>query len=492
MQLSPAILFSQNEQHKDVAHKSVRGGIITLGSTGLMFGINIIRTVILARLLTPKDFGIIGMVAVFINFVAMFKDAGLSTATIQKSVISNEQISTLAWLNLIITATFGLILFIGSPAISFFYGKPELTAVTMALASSFVLSGLTIQHRALLQRHMRFDLLALTTIISTTGGLVVSVMLALIGWSYWALVAGTISMTILDGLLTFFFCPWMPSKMQKGTGVRGMLKFGIHLTGSSFANYFSRSVDKILIGKLVGAEALGVYNKAYELFRMPTNNILSPIRNVAVPALSSLQKKNNQFKKYYGRIIALTATMIFPVSIYFYIEADFFIPLVLGPQWMEAIPVFKILAIGGLIQPITGQSGILMITTGNSKRYLQWQIFYSICLVVSFIVGVQWGIFGLVTAYVIAEFALFVPSLLHNYKNTPVSPKTVLDELKMPILISLFSAFILLLFKNYFYSDNEWIRLLYAFIFFGIYAALTWQRKDMRITIRSILNKLRP
>ena len=235
--LSSSILFDSTNLSSDLAGKSVRGGMATMGSQGVCFVLQMASTMVLARLLTPADFGLIAMVTVVVNFATMFKDAGLSMATVQKDKISHEQISTLFWINVLISVVLGLCVLAGSPLVAKFYGKPELTAVTAILSLSFILSGLSIQHATLLRRHMRFGNLAIVQIVSQVITLAVTILLALNGWRYWALVGGSLATALSTVVLTFIFCPWIPGRMQKGTGVRNMLKFGGHLTGFNFINY---------------------------------------------------------------------------------------------------------------------------------------------------------------------------------------------------------------------------------------------------------------
>ncbi len=476
-------IFNSSAIAKDLASKSVRGGIVTVGSTVAMFVINVARTVVLARLLTPSDFGLIGMVAVFINFASMFKDAGLSIATVQKDNIKPDQISTLFWINLAISTSLGMVMIIVAPFISDFYKKPELTMVTIALAISFILGGLMIQHQALLRRHMRFDLLSANVIISTIVGVGVSILFAILGWKYWALVFGTIFATLSEVVLSFYFCPWLPDKPRRGTGVRSMLRFGIHLTISSFFNYFSRNADNILIGKFIGADGLGIYQKSYQLFRLPVTNILNPIGQVALPALSSLKEQQERFGNFYKKMIQVISAITFPVSIYFFIESDFIINLVLGDQWSGAIPVFKLLALGGLVQPITAQSGILMVSTGNSKRYLNWQIFYACVLVISFISGIPYGITGLATAYAIAEYAVLIPGLIYCYRDTPIKPTTIVTQIAPAFIISLLAAAIMLLTKHIAQNETILFRIISACVFFIVYTLVSWSRKEFRRTV---------
>jgi PST family polysaccharide transporter len=489
--LSPGEIFDSSDVVNDLAYKSVKGGIVTVGSTVVIFAINLARTIVLARLLTPFDFGLIGMVAVFISFASMFKDAGLSIATVQKDKIKPAQISTLFWINLFISTSLGIILIIAAPFISGFYKKPELTLVTIALAISFILGGLMIQHQALLKRHMRFDLISANVIISTIVGVGVAILFAVLGWRYWALVFGTISATLSEVVFSFYFCPWIPGRPRKGTEIRSMLKFGIHLTVSSFFNYFSRNADNILIGKFIGAEGLGIYQKSYQLFRLPVTNILNPIGQVAMPALSSLSGQPDRYRFYYKKMIHIITALTFPISVYFFIESDFIINLVLGDQWLGAIPVFRLLALGGLVQPITAQSGIAMVSTGNSKRYLKWQIIYAFALVVSFASGIPFGINGLATAYAIAEYAILVPGLLYCYRGTPIKPITIVTQIAPAFLISLLAASVMLLIKHLTQNHTIFFRFIFASVFFIVYILVSLSRKELRETVQIFKDQFR-
>lgn len=475
----------------NLTRNSVKGGAYTLASTLISFIVNILRTLVLARLLAPSDFGLIGMVTVIVGFIAMFKDAGLSTATIQKDTITNQQISNLAWYNMLVSTGLGLLIVLISPLIAAFYSKPELTLVSMALAVSFIAEGLFIQHKALLQRSLRFDTLTLISVSSNTTGVVVAIVSAMFGLKYWSLVMGQVAATITDCMLTFAFCKWIPLAYDKKIRVDGMFKFGLNIVLSNLVNYFARNADSFIIGKFCGAHQLGIYSKSYQLFRLPTNNILSPIRNVALPALSSIQTNELQFVKYYKSIIALTATLIFPISIYFYFEADFLIPFILGNQWVAAVPIFQLLALGGIVQPITGQSGIVMVATGNSKRYLNWQLIYSFTLVVSFFIGIQYGVRGLAMAYVIAEFLLFVPGLFYTYKNTFIKPKYVVAQLIYPLLSSLLVVvFVFGIIDANVSQKNLPFHFLIAVLFFGCYSLVVWLKRDMREMIKTMFKLL--
>ena len=488
--LNPDIIFESAHLSTDLAGKSVRSGMNTMGAQGVRFALQIAGTMVLARLLTPADYGLIGMVTVVVNFATMFKDAGLSMATVQKDKISHEQISTLFWINVLISVALGLCVLVGSPLVAWFYGKPELTAVTATLSVSFIISGLSIQHAALLRRHMRFGNLAIVQIAAQVITLTVTILLALYGWRYWALVGGSLTRAFVTVVLTFLFCPWLPGRMQKGTGVRDMLKFGGHVTGFNFINYFARNADNILIGKFVGTAALGLYTKAYQLFMMPIMQIRGPMTNVAMPALSSLKDQPERYIKYYQRLIDIMAALALPLTIYCVIEAEFIIGLILGRQWLGAVPAFRILAIAGLVQAIAGTRGVVLISYGFSQRYLYWGLFNSIICVISFIVGIPYGIEGVALSYTIANYLILVPSLFYCFRKTPITVSLFLLTLLPPLATSGAAGLAVLLLKHAWPNGSFMAHGLYLALFAMIHGSLSVCRKSIRETGGMVLNGL--
>lgn len=454
------------------------------------FVLRILGTAVLARLLSPEDYGIIGMVTVVVNFAQMFKDAGLSMATVQKDNISHDQISTLFWLNLLISGLLCVFVMLGAPLVSLFYDRPELTTVTAALSVSFIIGGLVIQHQALLRRHMKFGILAGILISSQVINLIVTIVLALLGFRYWALVVGSIAQTTANALITFFYCPWIPGRIKRGTGVREMLKFGGHLTGFNCINYFSRNADNILIGKFIGADALGLYARAYQLFMMPISQIRAPLDQVAMPILSTLRLQPTRYARYYHRILDIMATLVMPLTLYCAIEANFLIKVFLGSPWLGAVPVFRVLAIAGLVQTLAGTRGLVLVSCGFSKRYFYWGLFNAILTVTSFFIGLPYGIEGMAVSYTVANYIILVPSLFYCFYNTPITVQHFLKSLISPFLVSLVSSLVLLIVMFLIPSDSFVIHILYTIIFFSVAILLSSFRIEFRETISIILNDL--
>jgi O-antigen/teichoic acid export membrane protein len=433
-------LFDSRHLSHDLAGKSVRGGVTTMGAQGTRFVLQLTGTVVLARLLTPNDYGLIGMVTVVVNFAAMFKDAGLSMATVQKEAISHEQISTLFWINLLISVLLGLCVLGSSPLVARFYGKPELTAVTAALSLSFLVSGLTIQHQALLRRHMWFGVLAGIQITSCAADIGVAILLALAGWRYWALVGGTLAAALSGTLLTLYFCPWLPVGMRKSAGVGSMLKFGGHLTGFNFVNYFTRNLDNILIGKYIGDGALGLYSKAYQIVYMPLANFRAPITAVAFPVLSKLQNDPERFRRYYRRIVFALAFCSMPVMAFCIVFPGGLIRAVFGEQWLGMKDVFVLLAIAGYIQTVIGTRGILLLACGRSDIYFKLGALGALLAGAGFVIGLRWGITGVAASFVVVSYLPQYPMFRIAFRHTPCTFEDLLGSCIHPFIFSWISV----------------------------------------------------
>jgi len=427
----------------DLKGRSVRGGAVTMVAQEAMFFLRMGSTVVLARLLTPQDFGLIAMVTVITGFVAMFKDMGLSMATVQKAEINHAQISTLFWINVGLSLCLMVVIAVLAPAIAWFYGEPRLVWVTLALAGAFIFGGFTIQHQALLRRQMRFGTLAVIGIISMLVGIITAIIAALSGAGYWSLVLMQLATAITIAIGVWVGCDWRPGLPVRRSGMRKMLAFGGNLTGSSFMDYFAKNLDNVLIGRFWGAGQLGLYSKAYGLLLLPLQQITRPIMAVAILSLSRLQNDAERYRKYYLKAISLIAFLTMPGVMFLIIMSDEIIGLVLGQQWTGASRIFAVLGISALIQPVLSTVGCLFISTGRTDRLLRWSIFSSLCILASFIVGLPFGAIGVATAYTVCILLLAVPALWYATKTTPISLLSIFNVIWHPALATSIVGFAL-------------------------------------------------
>ncbi len=396
---------------------------------------------VLARMLSPEDYGINAMAVSITGFANVFASLGLSTATVQRAQINHEQVSTLFWINAAIGLLVTLIVAAMSPAVSRFYNSPELLRVMLLLSTVFLITALSIQHSALLTRQMRFYTIAKIRIFSLVAGITVAIVAGYYGFGYWALVFNTLTSAIVSAIANWIACRWVPGLPHRNVGVGSMVKFGADLVGFDVLNYFSRNLDNILIGRYLGAGPLGLYSKAYQLLMMPITNLRGPVNSVAMPALGRLQQDPAKFRDYYLKCVELLAFVSMPLVMFMFVYTEQLIDLLLGPQWLEVVGIFKILAIGAFIQPVASTSGLVLITTGQSRLYLKLGAISSAFICASFVVGLSWGVKGVATSYIVATYLLVIPRMYYSFRNTSVSLSLFVGAVYRPVAASLITGF---------------------------------------------------
>jgi O-antigen/teichoic acid export membrane protein len=392
-----------------IGGRTARGGVVTMASHGLKFAVSIVATAILARLLTPQDYGLIGMVAVATNFIVMFKDLGLSLATVQKADISSEQISTLFWVNLTLSAITMLAMVLLAPAISYFYGDSRLTMIAVVSAFGFLVGGLTVQHEALLKRQMRFMALSAVALAAMIVGYLVGIAFAWYGFGFWALVFSQLALLATDAILVWIICGWRPGLPRRNTGVRSMLSFGGSITAYGTVNYFSKNADNLLIGRFFGAQQLGLYNKAAQLVGLPTDQVHEPVMAVAVPALSRLADSPERYRRAYLRIMEKVLMLVMPAVALLIVASDWLVSIVLGSQWKDAAPILVFMSIAGLFQPVINTAGSVLVTQGRGRHLFYWSLISAPLSIISICAGLPWGAIGVAASYSLTRVLITNP-----------------------------------------------------------------------------------
>jgi O-antigen/teichoic acid export membrane protein len=451
----PEAYFRSDHLKVNLGGRTARGGVIAIASQGLKFVITIVATSIMARLLTPHDYGLIGMVAFVTGFVSMYKDLGLSAATIQREEIDREQISTLFWVNVGLGLAITLFTIAIAPLVAWFYGEPRLTMLTVATASGFLISSFAVQHEALLRRQMRYFALAAIALLSVVTGYVVGIIAAWRGLSYWALVLSQLAVVSSGTLLTLVLCRWLPGPPKRNTGVRSMIKFGGNLTGFTTINYFSRNLDNLLIGRVWGAQQLGLYNRAYQLMALPIDQINEPVTSVAVPSLSRLKDFPQDYRRAYLRMLEKIALLTMPAVVLMLVTSDWIIHLILGSQWIGAVRIFILLGVTALFQPIANTTGWLLISQGRTNHMFQWGLISGPIIMGSIVVGLPWGAVGVAASYAITR-VLIVDPLLYWFvgRQGPVRTKDFYLTIAPFVLASVCALLASLAFRNWVGVNN--------------------------------------
>ncbi|UCH83937.1 MAG: lipopolysaccharide biosynthesis protein [Candidatus Latescibacterota bacterium] len=423
--------------------RSTRGGAVTIVGQGVKFLLTLSSLAVLARMLTPEDFGLIAMVIVIVGFIGIFKDMGLAMATVQRAEITHDQVSTLFWLNLGISVGIMIVTSALSPLLAWFYKEPRVTQITIVLAAAIIFSGLTVQHQALLRRQMRFAELAVIEIVALFAGAAAAIVGAASGLGYWALVILHVVREIATMVGVWTCCRWRPGAPVRKSGVRGLLSFGAYLTGFNIVNYFIRNLDKMLIGWYWGAAPLGFYNNAYRLLLLPIHQINNPLTSVAVPTLSRLQNQHERYRAYYRRGLTLTVAAGMPIVVFLFVAADKAILTVLGPQWADAVPIFRALGPAAFIGTFNFATGWVYSSLGTTRRMFHWGLIASVFSVIAYVVGLRWGPVGVALAYSILIVLMRYPSILFCFHRSHLRPGDFLVPLARPASASIAAGVLL-------------------------------------------------
>ena len=405
---------------KLLRNASAKNGIISFATQITKLAINGTGIIVLARLLPPADHGLIAIVLAITGFFLIFRDAGLPEATIQAHEISHGQLTNVFWINFALSCAVAVFLVLIAPLVAWFYNDPRLLLITIVLAIPFIISGAGTQHIALLKRNLRFSRIAALEVSAALCANLLGMAMALWGAGYWSLVLVPLTLSATSTALAWMLSGWRPGWPERQFAIREVLRFGAHITAFDVVNYFARNADKLLIAKVYGAAAVGVYAKAYQLFLLPLSQIKGPAAAVALPAMSRLQKEPALLRAYYIRLLEVLAFTTMPLAAFLFISAKPIVQLLLGSRWLEVTPILQILALGGLIQSVETTRGLVMLSLGQSGKYLRYGIYRSIYTAGSFIIGLRWGPVGVAAAYVIAGYLALVPSLAYCFRGTPI------------------------------------------------------------------------
>jgi O-antigen/teichoic acid export membrane protein len=438
----------------DLRGRSIRGGAVTLTAQGVKFALQMGSTMLLARLLTPADFGLVAMVTTVTGFAAMFKDAGLSMATVQREEVTHAQISVLFWINVSLSMTVMCVVAALAPLIARFYEEPRLVAITLALSTTLLFSGLTVQHQALLRRQMKFKELAIIEILSTTAGFATAIVMAFAGFGYWSLVGAIAGSTLANCTLVWGISRWRPGQPRRKSGVSDLLKFGGSLTGFNFINYFNRNLDNVLIGYYLGAGALGIYSKAYSLLLLPLRELNGPASAVLLPALSRLQSDPPRFRRAYLRAAGMLAYAGLAIVGFAFVAAPELILIVLGDGWEGATLVFRCLFLAAVAGALNVLPGWLFLALGRADRQLKWVVPGSIPILAGIVLGIPWGVVGVGLGCSGGYFLSWIAGTWYASRGSPVKMKDILVSLALPVCSMAAGMAIALISRHTFLTDT--------------------------------------
>ena len=425
---------------EELKGKSLRGGAVSIGSQGVKLVLQMGTVMLLARLLSPEDFGLASMAGTFMAFLGLFRDAGLGSATVQRHEITHDQLSTLFWINVAVGTSLTASAIALTPALVWFYHEPRLFWVAAVLASSFLFTGLMAQHGALITREMRFLTQAKIDLTSLAVSSATGVVMAFLGFRYWSLVGMWVASNIVSTAGVWLAVPWLPGPPRRNCGVLPMLYFGGLSTLNSFLVYLAWNSDNILLGRYWGAGALGVYGRAYQLATLPVEQWTSTLSGVALSGLSAVQHDPERLSRSFLKAYSMLLSVTVPIAIACPLFADEIIRVLLGEKWMEVAPIFRLLAPTSLVFALANPLSWLVISTGRMGRAVSMTAVTTPVVIVGILLGLSHGSFGVAMGYSGAMLVIIIPIAAWAKQGTGITWSGLLAASRAPFLAGLLAG----------------------------------------------------
>ena len=414
--------------------RSARGFLVTVIAQGAKTILTGVSAIVLSRLLQASDFGLLALISPVTGLLALLSNTGLFQAIVQTDRITRTQVESLFWVSICIGLFLTLIFLGAAPILASVFHNKGIIAVTIALSPGIIMAAAASVPIALLNRTMNFYKIAIIETFSLFFSTAASVVFSFIGFGYWALVYGQLAGGLSVLTLAWVLSPWKPSSIVLHFAkIKGMLAFGRNLTVANVAGYLNASVDNMIVGYKLGEYSLGLYDRAWKLGVLPLNQLLGPISRIALPSLSRLVNDPARYRRHFKAMLELMLLVSGPGLIAAIFSASLVVPGLLGERWRDLVPVFQWLCVGGLVTPINGALFWLFTSQGRSEE----QVFYTVTAIAiniaAYIVGVFWGLEGVVRTSAISVYVLQLPFIVYGAcRRGPVSRQDLTNALVTP------------------------------------------------------------
>lgn len=430
--------------------------------------IQVLALIVLARLLVPADFGLLAMVMAVIGIANIFRDLGLSAATIRAPEITPAQASTLFLINIGFGALMTLCVSLAAPLLALLYDDPRVISITLVLAWTFLLSGLGTQHQALLRRQLRFKTLAWMNLGAVAVGQTTAIILALLGYGYWALVASMLITHLAKTLFAWWANPWRPGRPELDKQVRGMISFGGYLVVFTLLGYFAANAHNVIIGWQYGASEVGFYSRAFTILTLLLGYVLAPLDVVAPAALARMVDDPPNYNESYLHTVAMMLLLTAPIGFACVVGASDIVAVVLGGQWDESVIILQILALAAVPQTLCSSSGWLYLSHGDTRRMMQWGVGGWGTLIVLLLLGTNFGIRGVAIAYTAGMFVLLYPCMVMAFRRTTLRLRDLARTAVPIVLAAVLAAPPMWLFQQWSLSWPLAVRLVASLAVYGL------------------------
>ncbi len=397
----------------------------------------LISQIVLARILEPKDFGLLGMLAIFIAVSQAFIDSGFDNALIQKKEVNQVDYSTVFYFNITIGFVLYLILFFTAPFIADFFHQPLLVDLTRVVCLVLAVNSFGLIQFVKFKIEMNFKAIAQVVVIANLLSAFVGIVMALTGFGVWALAGQIIGIYFFRTVLFWIKSSWRPSLVFSFQSFKQLFNFGSKLLLSGIISQTFENIYLLVIGRIFSASALGFYTQAKKLQEVPVTTLAQVVGNVTFPAFSKIQDENKKLREGFRKLIKLMVFINFPLMLGLAVVAEPLLVLILGEKWLPSVPYFQLLCIAGMIYTLHASNLNILKVKGRSDLFLYLEIIKKSIVVIAIFIGLNWGIIGLIVGQICTSFISFFINAFFTGKLISYTIPNQLKDISQTFLISL-------------------------------------------------------
>jgi polysaccharide transporter, PST family len=438
--MAMSVYFKDHSIEADHGRRSLRAGAVIVSARVLITVIQLLTFLVLARLLSPEDYGLVGMVTAVTVFAPLLVSLGTPDAVVRRARITEKEISALFWISVAVGCSVAVLMAACGPLIARFYGEPRLTRITEVSALTFVVCALSSQHNTLLRRAMKFKELAAVEVganLLSAGG---AITMALCGLEYWALVLRPVMLSSFISFGAWLRCRWVPGRPAMSAGAKEMLRQGLHGAGFLLTDYIAGSSDRIAIGYRSGPIPLGYYQNAMFLYENLCALLVMPAHNVVVASLGKAQNNLDELRRLWRKALLTLEFYAMPAFGILAVTGQDLIVVLFGSKWSQAGVLISILALRGIPHAVERTMGWLHVSARRMDRWMRWGFVTMCAQLIALFCGLPYGPTGVAVAFVVCSFILFIPAIAYSGRPLGISATDVITVVWRPLAASLLAA----------------------------------------------------
>lgn len=461
--------MAQNSLKKKAIHGVIWSSIERFGYQFIQFFV----LIILARLLLPKDFGLIGMLLIFLAISNTIINSGFGAALIQKQETTNVDYSTVFFFNILLGIILYAILFLTAPLIADFYDEQRLTGIIRFVGIILIFNSFGILPTTILTKRVDFKTTSFASIISVVISGIIAIIMALKGYGVWSLAVQMVFSALIKNLLLLILTKWKPLFVFNYRSLKGLFAFGSRLLISSIIDQLFQNIYLLIIGKLFTSQELGYYTQAKKIQELPVINLSTIIGSVTFPVFSSIQNENQRLKEGYKKTIKALVFINFPLMAGLFVIAEPLVKFLLTDKWLPSVIFIQLLCISGFIFTLQSTNLNILKVKGRSDLFLRLEIIKKILIVFSIIIGLKWGIIGLLWARVINSYLAYFINSFYSGKLINYPVKEQLSDIYPYMISAILMAFVLFLIASYIHLNYVAILIIQITVGIMIYYLIT-------------------